>query len=131
MGKSNQKKILIIEDDNFLADIYKTKLEIEGFKVLSANDGEKGLKMIQAKKPDLVLLDILLPKLDGFAILQTIKKENSELSRIPIILLTNLGQNEEVQKGLNLGAADYLIKAHFKPAEVVGKIRKHLESLNQ
>lgn len=126
MVKKTQSKILIIEDDNFLADIYKTKLELEGFKVLLTSDGEKGLKIIQTKNPDLVLLDVLLPKLDGFAILETIKKEDSPVKTIPIILLTNLGQKEEVHKGLRLGAADYLIKAHFKPAEVIEKIKKIL-----
>jgi len=127
MVKQIQNKILIVEDDNFLADIYKTKLELEGFKVTVATDGEKGLKMIQTKTPDLVLLDILLPKLDGFAILETVKQTDSAVKDLPIILLTNLGQNEEVQKGLKLGAADYLIKAHFKPAEVVEKIKKILQ----
>lgn len=118
-------KILIVEDDEFLADIYKTKFELEGFKVTIATDGERGLKAIQNKKPDLVLLDILLPKMDGFAILQTIKKD-PETKKIPVILLTNLGQKEDVQKGLNLGAADYLIKAHFNPAETVEKVKKIL-----
>lgn len=127
MVKQNQCKILIVEDDNFLADIYKTKLELEGFKVTVATDGEKGLKMIQTKTPDLVLLDILLPKLDGFAILETVKQADSTVKDLPVILLTNLGQNEEVQKGLKLGAADYLIKAHFKPAEVVEKIKNILQ----
>src|SRR3989339_523101 len=127
MVKQIQNKILIVEDDNFLAYIYKTKLELEGFKVTVATDGEKGLKMIQTKTPDLVLLDILLPKLDGFAILETVKQTDSAVKDLPIILLTNLGQNEEVQKGLKLGAADYLIKAHFKPAEVVEKIKKILQ----
>lgn len=127
MPKTNQFKILIVEDDNFLADIYKTKLELEGFKVTVASDGEKGLKLIQTKTPDLVLLDILLPKLDGFAILETVKNGEPPAKDVPIILLTNLGQNEEVQKGLRLGAVDYLIKAHFKPAEVVEKIKKILE----
>ncbi|HPV70749.1 MAG TPA: response regulator [Candidatus Magasanikbacteria bacterium] len=126
MVKKSQSKILIVEDDNFLADIYKTKLELEGYKVLLTSDGEKGLKIIQTKKPDLVLLDVLLPKLDGFAILEIIKKEDSVVKEVPIILLTNLGQKEEVQKGLRLGAADYLIKAHFKPAEVIEKIKKIL-----
>jgi DNA-binding response OmpR family regulator len=118
-------KILIVEDDEFLADIYKTKFELEGFKVIQAGDGEKGLKAIQTKKPDLVLLDILLPKMDGFAILQTVKKD-PETKNIPVILLTNLGQKEDVQKGLNLGAVDYLIKAHFNPAETVEKVKKIL-----
>lgn len=118
-------KILIVEDDNFLADIYKTKFELEGFKVMVAADGEKGLKTAQSKKPDLILLDILLPKMDGFAVLQKLK-EGDDTKNIPVILLTNLGQKEDVQKGLNLGAVDYLIKAHFNPAETVEKVKKVL-----
>lgn len=129
-AKTLPYKILIVEDDTFLADIYKTKLEMEGFKVIVASDGEKGLKMIQTKAPDLVLLDILLPKKDGFAILEEIKKSPSPIKDIPVILLTNLGQNEDVDKGLNLGAADYLIKAHFKPTEVAEKIKKYLKVSN-
>lgn len=130
VGKTLSYKILIVEDDAFLADIYKTKLEMEGFKVMVAGDGERGLKMIQTKSPDLVLLDILLPKKDGFAILEEVKKSGGPIKDIPVILLTNLGQNEDVDKGLNLGAVDYLIKAHFKPAEVAEKIKKYLKVSN-
>ncbi len=126
-NKTYSQKILIVEDDAFLADIYKTKMEMEGFKVMVASDGEKGLKMAQTKSPDLILLDILLPKMDGFAILEEIKKSGSPIKDVPVILLTNLGQNEDVERGLNLGAADYLIKAHFKPAEVAAKIKKCLK----
>ncbi|MBI5732078.1 MAG: response regulator [Candidatus Magasanikbacteria bacterium] len=125
MNKQNQLKIVLVEDDSFLSDIYKTKLELEGFKVMVAGDGEKGLKLIQTKTPNLIILDILLPKMDGFAILETIKKDEN-LKKIPVILLTNLGQNEEVRKVFSLGAVDYLIKAHYKPSEVVEKIKKHL-----
>lgn len=118
-------KIIIIENDKFLSDIYKTKFELEGFKVTAINDGEKGLKAIQTKKPDIVLLDVLLPKLDGFTILQMLKKDETTKD-IPVVILTCLGQKEDVQKGLAMGAADYLIKAHFKPAETVEKVKKLL-----
>ncbi len=118
-------KILIVEDDEFLANIYQTKFEIEGFKVILAPDGEIALKLAKSKLPEIILLDILLPKLDGFAVLRELKKQ-AETKNIPIILLTNLGQKEDVQKGLNLGAVDYLIKAHFKPSETVDKVRKVL-----
>lgn len=118
-------KIIIIEADEFLSDIYKTKFESEGFKVTAINDGAKGLKAIQVKKPDIVLLDVLLPKLDGFTILQTLKKDEATKG-IPVVLLTSLGQKEDVKKGLEMGAADYLIKAHFKPSETVDKVKKIL-----
>jgi len=115
--------ILLIEDDEFLAELYATKLGLEGFEVALASDGEKGWKLIAEKKPTLVLLDIILPKMDGFEILKKVK-EDVTLKNIPIILLTNLSQKDEVKKGLELGANDYLIKAHFMPSEVVKKIRQ-------
>jgi len=118
--------VLIVEDDVFLAEIYQKKFEMEGFKVSMVNNGEKGLVDIKKKKPDIVLLDILLPKLDGFAVLEAAKAD-SATKNIPIILLTNLGQKDDVQRGLEEGAVDYLIKTHFKPSEVVDKVRKVLQ----
>lgn len=125
MPQDKQIHALIIEDDVFLGEIYQKKFEMEGFKVSMANNGEKGLSDIKKKKPDIVLLDILLPKLDGFAVLEAAKADPS-IKNIPIILLTNLGQKDDVQRGLDEGAADYLIKTHFKPSEVVDKVRKVL-----
>lgn len=120
---SKKQSILLIEDDEFLAELYATKLTLEGFDVILAIDGEKGLKMIKTKKPDLILLDIILPKMDGFEVLKAMKADKS-LKKTPIILLTNLSQKDEVKKGLALGANDYLIKAHFMPSEVVKKIKQ-------
>mgnify|MGYP001573916814 FL=1 len=80
---------------------------------------------VKKKHPDVVLLDILLPKLDGFTVLEQLKAD-STVKDIPVILLTNLGQKDDVEKGLQMGAADYLIKAHFKPSETVAKVRKVL-----
>ncbi len=121
----SKKTILLVEDDEFLAELYGTKLGLEGYEVLLANDGEKGLKMIKDKKPHLILLDIILPKMDGFEILKAMRSEKS-VKDIPVILLTNLSQKDEVKKGLDLGAKDYLIKAHFMPSEVVKKIKETL-----
>lgn len=117
--------LLLVEDDNFLINIYKTKFEMEGFKVAIADNGESGLTQVKKKKPDLVLLDILLPKMDGFTVLEHLKK-NATTKNIPVILLTNLGQKDDVERGLNLGAEDYLIKAHFRPSETVSKVKKVL-----
>lgn len=117
--------VLIVEDDAFLAEIYQKKFEMEGFKVSTANNGEKGLADMKKKMPDVVLLDVLLPKMDGFAVLDAAKAD-AKTKNIPIILLTNLGQKDDVQKGLQKGAEDYLIKTHFKPSEVVDKVRKVL-----
>ena len=118
--------ILLIEDDDFLLTMYKMKLELENFKVITATNGENGLRMIREKKPDLILLDLVLPKMSGFEIMKELKKDK-ELWKIPVIMLTNLSQKDDVQKGFNLGAQEYLIKVHFLPSEVISKIRKILE----
>lgn len=121
MGQA-KKSILIIEDDTFLANIYKNKFELEGFKVYTEHDGKSGLETFLKKVPSVVLLDVLLPQLDGFAILQK-AKQSKKIRHVPVIMLTNLGNKEDVQKGLELGAEDYLIKAHFKPSETVKKVK--------
>ena len=118
--------VLIVEDDPFLSEMYATKLAESGFKVELAEDGEKALEKIAEVKPDLVLLDIVLPKMDGFVVLKKMKKD-AALKDTKVIVLTNLGQKEEVQKGMDLGAEDYIIKAHFTPSEVVAKIKKVLD----
>ena len=125
MPTAQKTKVLIVEDDSFLAGIYASKFEKEGFKVSLALDGEIGLKLVKKEKPDIILLDVLLPKLDGFEVLEKLKADVATAS-IPVVLLTNLGQKEDVDKGLKLGAADYLIKAHFMPAETVEKVKKVL-----
>ena len=118
--------ILLVEDDTFLVEMYTTKFELEGFEVHTAEDGKKGLDMAKKVKPDIILLDILMPKMDGFAVLDELKKDK-DLADIPVILLTNLGQKEDVKKGFEKGAVGYLIKAHFMPSEVVDKIKKILK----
>jgi DNA-binding response OmpR family regulator len=105
--------------------MYSSKLEIEGYKVILASDGEKALRIIKEKKPDLILLDLLLPKLNGFEFLEKLKSENMN---IPVIVLSNLSQKEDIDKCLDLGAKDFLIKAHFVPSEVIIKIKKVLEN---
>jgi len=119
------KKILIVEDDPFLGEMYAAKFTQEGFQTEVAMDGKIGLTKIKVFNPDLILLDIVLPKLDGFELLKKIKKK-SEFKGIPVVLLTNLGQKNEVEKGLRLGADEYIIKAHFTPTAVVAKIKEIL-----
>ena len=123
MPKEKKISILIVEDDIFLADLYRTKFELEGFKVVVAYDGEKGLEMARKNKPDVILLDLVLPKMSGFTILENLRS-TAEFKDCPIILLTNLSQKSDVEKGIKMGASDYLIKAHFMPSEVVDKIKK-------
>lgn len=127
LKKTSKPRILLVEDDAFLIRIYATKLELEGFDVLQAKDGEAGLEAAQKELPDIILLDILMPKLDGFQVLEALKKD-AKTKKIPVVLLSNLGQKDDVERGRALGATDYLIKAHFVPSETVQKI-KHILKL--
>ena len=127
------KKILLVEDDPFLIDIYTTKLKESGFKLEIADNGEEALKKIRERNlrnskkktlwPDVLVLDIVLARIDGWQVLQEIKKDE-KLKNLKIIVFTNLGQKEEVEKGLALGATKYLIKAHYTPSELVEEIEK-------
>ncbi len=123
-------KILLVEDDTILVEMYQAKFELEGHEVHVATNGEECLAMLKDLHPELILLDILMPKLNGFHVLKEIKKQ-PDLRQIPVILLTNLGQaevdmNQELAKAL--GVNDYLIKSHHTPDEVVHKVVKVLES---
>jgi len=120
------KKILIIEDDKFLRRLITQKLTKEGYDTSEAADGEEGIKKVKEEKPDLVLLDLILPGIDGFGVLSRIK-EDPDLVPIPVIILTNIDQKENIEKGLKMGAVDYLIKAHFTPGEIVEKIKAALK----
>ncbi len=118
-------KILIVEDDKFLRDLLARKLQDEKFEVVTAIDGEEGIKKTEEEKPDMVLLDLILPSINGFEVLKKIK-ENPKTSAVPVIILSNLGQKEDVERALNGGAKDYLIKANFTLDEILDKIRKYL-----
>ncbi|MBI1971252.1 MAG: response regulator [Candidatus Wildermuthbacteria bacterium] len=119
------QKILVIEDDPFLRELTTQKLSKEGYEVFESADGEKGLELAKEKKPNLVLLDMMLPGIDGFRVLQHLK-ENHATNSIPVVILSNLGGKEDVERALELGAADFLIKVQFTPEEVIEKIRTHL-----
>ena len=120
-------KILLIEDDKFLRELIIQKLGREGYEVAEAPEGEVGLAKVKEEKPDLVLLDLILPGIDGFEVLSRMKKDPA-ISSIPVIILSNLGQRDDVQKGIDLGAEDYLIKAHFTPGEIIEKVKATLEA---
>lgn len=120
------KKILVVEDDRFLRELITRKLASEGYDVSEGIDGEEGLKKVKEVKPDLVLLDLILPGIDGFEVLSKIK-EDANISATPVIILSNLGQREEVERGIKLGAIDYLIKAHFTPGEIIEKVKTILK----
>ncbi len=122
----DKKKILIVEDDQMICSMYKTKFEADGFTCLTANNGPDGLAMAKKEKPDLIMLDVMLPQLDGFSILKEIKAD-SKTKSIPVIMLTNLGTDEDKAKGEKLGAADYWVKASLTPAEISKKIKERLK----
>ena len=118
-------KVLLVEDDLFLSKILSSKFKKEGFLVELAMDGEEGLKKVKSFAPDIILLDLIMPKKNGFEVLEEIKL-NDKTKNIPVIILSNLGQNSDVSKGKELGAVDYLVKANFSLKEVVAKVREHL-----
>ena len=114
--------ILVVEDDKFLRDLMVQKLKREGFAVDEAIDGEEALKRAKEAAPSLILLDLILPGVDGFEVLRQLKAE-TQSANTPVIILSNLGQREDIEKGMSLGAADFLIKAHFTPGEIVEKVK--------
>jgi len=120
-------KVLLVEDDSFLRGICYKKLKKEGFNVAVAVDGEEAVKKISDFMPAIVLLDIILPAMDGFEVLKIIRSHKDKaVKNIPVIMLTNLGQEEDNRKALDLGANDYLVKAHFTTEEIVDKIKSRL-----
>jgi DNA-binding response OmpR family regulator len=120
------KKILLIEDDAFLSDIYTTKLRESGLNVDVISDGEEALRKVKEQKYDLVLLDIVLPKMDGWDILKAIRSQPG-LRDLKVIIISNLSQKEEIDKGLSLGALKYLVKAHYTPSEMLEEINEALK----
>ena len=121
-----KKKILIIEDEATLLKALTEFLITEGLEIISAMDGEKGLEMAKKELPDLILLDIILPKKDGYEVLDEVKKDE-KTKNIPVILLTNLESPEDIDKAFEKGASTYLVKSNYKLEEIVKKIKETLE----
>lgn len=119
------KKILIIEDEELILALLQKKLTNEGYEVLIAKNGEAGLEKMKEASPDLVLLDIIMPKMGGFEVMEEMGKD-PELKKIPVIIISNSGQPVELDRVQRLGARDWLIKAEFNPQEVIDKIRKQI-----
>ena len=120
------KKILFIEDESALQKTFRDVLEKEGYQMISALDGESGLRLAKSQKPDLILLDLILPRKDGFEVLKELK-EDETTKGIPVIVLTNLEDIESVEKAIELGATTYLVKAQYTLEEVIQKVKKALE----
>ena len=119
-------KVLIVEDDVMLNKIYQTKLGIVGYKVFAAYDGEEGIKKMEEAAPNIVLLDLMLPKKNGFEVLEIVK-QNIKLNHIPVIILSNLGQGDDIERGKALGADDFLVKSNVKLEMVLEKIEQVLQ----
>jgi DNA-binding response OmpR family regulator len=118
-------KILVAEDDKFLANAYRVKLTKEGFDILLVSDGEEVLKSLQTFEPDIILLDLMMPKIDGFIVLQ-ILRTTEKWKTVPVIITSNLGQKEDIEKGMKLGATDYIVKSDSSINDIVLKIRAHI-----
>ena len=118
-------KILIVEDETTLHKSLEEFLESEGHEILGAFDGEKGIELAKSKKPDLILLDVILPKKDGYEVLDEFKKDE-KTKNIPIIILTNLESAEDIQKAFDKGATTYLVKSDYKLEDIATKVKETL-----
>lgn len=123
------KKILLIEDEEILIDLLQKRLSREGYEISIAKDGDEGLRIMKELNPDLILLDIIMPKMGGFEVLEEIAK-SPELKKIPVIIISNSGQPLELERAKKLGVKDWLIKTEFNPEEVIEKIAKQIENKN-
>ena len=123
---ADKKKILLVEDDSFMMKILAEKLSRGGFEIQTADDGEECLKKLETYKPDIILLDIIMPRIDGYEVLHRLK-ESSVWRDIPVIALSNLGQKEEIDHALELGAKAFMVKANFTTGEIIENINKFLQ----
>jgi len=121
------QRILVVEDDRFLRKAAEAALRRQGFTVLVASDGEEGLRMARSELPDLVLLDLIMPGLQGFEVLKLLKEE-ATTSAIPVIILSNLGQDSDVKKAMEAGAVDYLVKANLALDTLVARVKTLFEA---
>lgn len=125
-NKAESSKILLAEDDKFIAMAYQAGLENAGWRVLLASDGDEALDVLKKEGASLILLDLMMPKKNGFEFLE-ITNADEKLRKIPVIVLSNLGQESDIKRCKDLGAVDYLIKANFSMQEVVDRVKMHLQ----
>ena len=117
----DQKNILLVEDEPLLGNLLRQRLEKEGYTVTWNRDGEEAMNTLRSKKPDLILLDVILPKISGFKLMETIRSD-PQMERAPIFVISNLGQDTDVAKGQSLGASQYFIKAKLSIEDLVGQV---------
>ncbi|MBN1779015.1 MAG: response regulator [Candidatus Buchananbacteria bacterium] len=120
-------KVLVVEDDPSISDLYHERLVEDGYQVFAAHNGHDGFVLAQSKKPDLILLDIIMPDVDGYEMLQELKTSQST-KNTPVIIFSNLSQREEIEKGLKLGASDFIIKTSVTPTQMAKKVEEFLNS---
>lgn len=120
-------KVLIVEDDPFLSSLLKTRLSKEGFETFRAADGEQALQMLKEQKPNLLLLDLILPKKSGFEVLEAVRAD-AETKALPVIIISNLGQDDDIRRGKELGAIDYIVKARISIDDLIKKVQNALGS---
>lgn len=123
-----KKRVLVIEDDKYLMNAYRVKLTKVGFEVQTASDGDEGLAALPSFNPDVVLLDLVMPKRDGFSFLEEMK-QMEKFQKVPVIITSNLGQKEDVDRGMKLGAVDYIVKSNVGIEDIVTAINKALTKL--
>jgi len=121
----NKPKILVVEDDKFLLKAYKIKFDKSGFEAIIASDGIEGLAATKKELPSVIVLDLMLPRMNGFEFLKAIKSDE-KTKNIPVIALSNLGQKSDQEKTMELGASEYLIKTDYSLEEIADKIKKHI-----
>src|SRR3989344_4373035 len=119
-------KILVAEDDKFLANAYRVKLSKAGYEIKIVSDGQETMDSLETFTPDVILLDIIMPIKDGFAVLEELKK-NDKWKNIPVIVASNLGQKEDIDKSMALGATDYIVKSQVPIADILVKINNVLK----
>lgn len=117
--------ILIVDDDALMCRMYETKFKTDGYNVSIASDGEQGLSKVREEKPDIVLLDVMMPKMNGLEMLKKLKADKN-IKDTPVILLSNVGESEDINKGLEMGAVAYMVKASYTPTQVVQKVKEIL-----
>lgn len=117
--------IFVVEDDEFVSDVYQKKLSLEGFNVILAKDGDQALRMLRERRPDLVLLDLIIPGKDGFQVLKEIR-EDDKLKDLKVIVMSNLSQSQDISRAKELGASEYIVKANISLDQMVTMVKKHL-----
>ena len=127
MAEVPNKKILLVEDEPMLSNLLKQRLEKEGIQVTAAHDGEEAVKLLKQDKPDLILLDIILPKMSGFEVLEEMKGDPTVQSA-PVVVVSNLGQDSDVEKAQKFGAVGYFVKAKMSIEDLVSKVKEFLGS---